>query len=287
MSIPSKISLFKLLPVFVFGLFISCSGPVKETKTSYVKIVTDKGDIVVKLYDKTPKHRDNFLRLVKEQKYDSLLFHRVIQGFVIQGGDPDSKYASPTDTLGEGDLEYTIPAEIDSSLFHKRGALGAARDGNPERASSAMQFYIVQGKVVNDSLLDVAEGRINGWLAQHYYINDPANRSLRDSLQRTIDSKDWEQYEVYDDSVRKEAKTYTNFTKYTIPMSHREVYKTLGGIPHLDQNYTVFGEVVSGMNVVDSIAAVKTDTLDRPVKDVRIRSMIIVKDLTSFSHKTK
>lgn len=247
----------------------------KEQKHSPVQVemTTTLGTIVVELSDKTPKHRDNFVKLVNEGKYDSLLFHRVIQTFVIQGGDPDSKYASAADTLGEGDLDYTVPAEIDTSLFHKRGALGAARDGNPERASSAMQFYIVQGKTYTDSLLDVAEGRINGWLAQHYYINDPANKAFRDSMVMVMEKEDWEAYGTYYDSLRKLSKDYTNFDRYTIPSAHREVYKTTGGIPHLDQNYTVFGQVVAGMNVVDSIAAVKTDTLDRPIRDVRILSM--------------
>lgn len=262
--------------LFLLWLTISCTSTKKEEasqKPTEVQITTNLGDIVVQLYDKTPKHRDNFIKLVKEGKYDSLLFHRVIQTFVIQGGDPDSKYAAPGDTLGNGDLDYTIPAEIDTSLYHKRGALGAARDGNPARASSAMQFYIVQGKQYNDSLLNKAEERINGWLAEHYYINDPVNKSLLDSLQIALESENWDQYEMYYDSINKAAKNYTGFEKYIIPASHRKVYETIGGIPHLDQNYTVFGEVIKGMDVVDSIAAVKTDSLDRPLKDVRILSM--------------
>lgn len=241
-----------------------------------VEMQTDLGTIIVELSDKTPKHRDNFIKLVKEGKFDSLLFHRVIQGFVIQGGDPDSKNALPTDTLGNGDLDYRVPAEFDSSLFHKRGALGAARDGNPERASSAMQFYIVQGKIANDSLLEVADKRINGMLAQNAFINASENKSLYDSLQKAIAEENWELYETINDTIKSLGKDYTNFTRYTIPEAHQKVYRTIGGIPHLDQNYTVFGEVVSGMDVVDSIAAVQTSALDRPVKDIRIISMRIV-----------
>ena len=241
-----------------------------------VEMQTDLGTIIVELSDKTPKHRDNFIKLVKEGKFDSLLFHRVIQGFVIQGGDPDSKNALPTDTLGNGDLDYRVPAEFDSSLFHKRGALGAARDGNPERASSAMQFYIVQGKIANDSLLEVADNRINGMLAQNAFINASENKSLYDSLQKAIAEENWELYETINDTIKSLGKDYTNFTRYTIPEAHQKVYRTIGGIPHLDQNYTVFGEVVSGMDVVDSIAAVQTSALDRPVKDIRIISMRIV-----------
>lgn len=241
-----------------------------------VEMQTDLGTIIVELSDKTPKHRDNFIKLVKEGKFDSLLFHRVIQGFVIQGGDPDSKNALPTDTLGNGDLDYRVPAEFDSSLYHKRGALGAARDGNPERASSAMQFYIVQGKIANDSLLEVADNRINGMLAQNAFINASENKSLYDSLQKAIAEENWELYETINDTIKSLGKDYTNFTRYTIPEAHQKVYRTIGGIPHLDQNYTVFGEVVSGMDVVDSIAAVQTSALDRPVKDIRIISMRIV-----------
>ena len=269
-----------LLTILASLQLISCSSNAEKEEHSPIKVamLTTMGTIVVELSDKTPQHRDNFVKLVKEGKYDSLLFHRVIQEFVIQGGDPDSKYASATDTLGNGDLPYTIPAEIDTSLFHKRGALGAARDGNPERASSAMQFYIVQGKTYTDSLLDVAEGRINGWLAQHYFINDPANKAFRDSMTMVMDKEDWKRYGIYYDSLRKLSKVYKKFERYAIPKAHREVYKTIGGIPHLDQNYTVFGEVVKGMDVVDSIAAVQTDTLDRPKKDVRILSARIIKD---------
>ncbi|MCB0503864.1 MAG: peptidylprolyl isomerase [Cyclobacteriaceae bacterium] len=241
-----------------------------------VEMQTDLGTIIVELSDKTPKHRDNFIKLVKEGKFDSLLFHRVIQGFVIQGGDPDSKNALPTDTLGNGDLDYRVPAEFDSSLYHKRGALGAARDGNPERASSAMQFYIVQGKIANDSLLEVADKRINGMLAQNAFINASENKSLYDSLQKAIAEENWELYETINDTIKSLGKDYTNFTRYTIPEAHQKVYRTIGGIPHLDQNYTVFGEVVSGIDVVDSIAAVQTSALDRPVKDIRIISMRIV-----------
>lgn len=241
-----------------------------------VEMQTDLGTIIVELSDKTPKHRDNFIKLVKEGKFDSLLFHRVIQGFVIQGGDPDSKNALPTDTLGNGDLDYRVPAEFDSSLYHKRGALGAARDGNPERASSAMQFYIVQGKIANDSLLEVADNRINGMLAQNAFINASENKSLYDSLQKAIAEENWELYETINDTIKSLGKDYTNFTRYTIPEAHQKVYRTIGGIPHLDQNYTVFGEVVSGIDVVDSIAAVQTSALDRPVKDIRIISMRIV-----------
>jgi len=198
-----------------------------KPKNSYIRITTNKGSCVVKLYNQTPKHRDNFLKLTKEGFYDGTLFHRVIENFMIQGGDPDSKDAKQGQILGNGDLGYRIQPEFRDSLFHKKGALAAARDNNPEKASSASQFYIVQGKTFTDEELDMIEQqRLGG---------------------RKI--PDWQ----------------------------RKVYKTLGGTPHLDQNYTVFGEVAVGIAMVDSIASVPTDENDRPLEDIRIQVKILKK----------
>ncbi len=199
----------------------------KPKPSSYVKISTNHGEIFVKLYDETPKHRDNFLKLVKEKTLDNTLFHRVIKDFMIQGGDPDSKKATKGQMLGAGDLGYKIDAEFVDSLFHKRGALSAARDGNPKKASSASQFYIVQGKKYADQELNDLE------------------------LYRLQGKK--------------------------IPLKYREIYKTIGGTPFLDQNYTVFGEVVKGMEVVDKIAEEKTDRNDRPEEDIKIRVELLKK----------
>ncbi|TDW99465.1 peptidylprolyl isomerase [Dinghuibacter silviterrae] len=197
-----------------------------------VKITTTAGVIVVELYDQTPKHRDNFLKLVRKHVYDSALFHRVIPHFMIQGGDPTSKHAAPGTLLGNGDVGYTIPAEFDTAFFHVRGTLAAARDDNPAKASSGCQFYIVQGKKYTDAELDALEkGRMHG---------------------------------------------------QQIPWSHRQVYKTEGGTPWLDRNYTVFGRVVSGMDVVDNIASVKTDGNNRPVSDVRILKMRVIRKFLFF-----
>ena len=189
-----------------------------------VKITTDSGIIVVKLYDSTPLHRDNFAKLVKEGFYDSLLFHRVISNFMIQGGDPNSKNAQAGVMLGGGggDMER-IPAEFKPSLFHKKGTLCAARDGNPEKASSACQFYIVQGTKYTDDQLNGMEMQMG--------------------------------------------------KKFSI--QERMAYKTIGGTPQLDQNYTVFGEVVKGLNVIDKIASVQKGQADRPVGDVRMKMEII------------
>lgn len=188
-----------------------------------IKITTDSGVIIVKLYNKTPKHRDNFLKLVGEHFFDSLLFHRVIQGFMIQGGDPNSKYAKYDDMLGSGDVGYTIPAEFDTTIIHKRGALAAARTDNPEKASSGCQFYIVQGRQWSDAELSMLESRQN--------------------------------------------------RKYTTVQ--RMIYKTAGGTAQLDMNYTVFGEVISGFEVIDKIAGVPRNGFDRPLGDVRMKVEII------------
>ena len=191
-----------------------------EKTTTKVIIKTTYGDIKVRLYDETPLHRDNFIKLVKEGFYNDLLFHRVIQGFMIQGGDPTSKNAQPGQQLGSGGPGYTIPAEMDSNLFHKKGVLSAARMGdnvNPTKASSGSQFYIVQGKTYTDNELNMMESR--------------------------------------------------GGIKYT--PEQREAYKTIGGTPFLDGAYTVFGEVVEGLDVIDKIAAVKTLPGDRPETDVK------------------
>jgi peptidyl-prolyl cis-trans isomerase B (cyclophilin B) len=197
-----------------------------------VKITTTAGVILIELYDQTPKHRDNFLKLARHHFYDSVLFHRVIPNFMIQGGDPSSKHAAAGAQLGEGDVGYTIPAEFDTTLFHTRGTLAAARDDNPAKASSGCQFYIVQGKKYTDAELDALEkGRLHG---------------------------------------------------QKIPWSHRQAYKTEGGTPWLDMNYTVFGRVLSGMQVVDAIASVKTDRNNRPISDVRILKVRVVKKFLFF-----
>ena len=265
--------------IWVLILLGSCNTKVEspeDIKRTSLEVITDKGTMVIELYNETPKHRDNFIKLAKEGTYDSLLFHRVINKFMVQAGDPDSRNARPQDTLGNGGLEYKVDAEFHPDLFHKKGVLGAARDGNPERASSAMQFYITQGTIKNDSIIDRDEKRINTWLAEHFSNNDPANKSLVDSLDKAIENKNLKNYTRFNDSLVNLAKTYTNFDSYTIPEAHREVYRTIGGTPHLDQNYTVFGEVVKGLHVIDSIAIVKTGVYDRPLIDVRIISMKVL-----------
>ncbi len=225
--------------IFAFLLlvfFISCNpklsnGLRKNDLKKDVEMVTDKGTMIIRLSDSTPLHRDNFLKLVKQHYYDSVLFHRVINRFMIQAGDPNSKHAKPDDVLGDGGPSYTIPAELRATLFHHKGVIAAARTGddvNPKKESAGSQFYIVQGRIFSDAGLDSVESfRMKG---------------------------------------RK------------IPQDQRQQYKTIGGTPHLDQNYTVFGEVIKGLDVIDSIAAVPTSKpYDRPLQDVRIIKMKLVK----------
>ena len=249
-----------------------------SNKRKAIELVTNYGTIVFELYNETPKHRDNIIKITNEGKYDGLLFHRVINNFMIQTGDPDSKNAQPEDELGEGDLDYMVDAEINTQFFHKKGAIGAARDNNPERASSAMQFYIVQGGVRTDSVIDGYQKRINSWLAQHYIKKDANYQPLVDELNKAMEARDRDLYNKISDSISMVATKNNLFTYYIIPDAHREVYKTIGGTPHLDQSYTVFGEVIQGLNIVDSIANVKTGKGDRPVKDVRIISARVLND---------
>ena len=272
--------IYRYVVVLIVGLSIwGCkdkkASEVKTEERKTIEMVTDKGTMTIELYNETPLHRDNFIKLAKDKALDSLLFHRVIKEFMVQGGDPDSKYAKPQDTLGNGDLPYLVDAEIHPDLFHKKGVLVAARDDLPSRASSAMQFYLVQGKVWNDSLLDKSEGRINDWLAEHQLKQDSIYKPLLDALQKSYTEGDRELAKKISDSIMNVAKTYSTFKTYTIPESHREVYKTIGGTPHLDQNYTVFGEVISGLDVIDSIAISPTNSQNRPLIDVRIQTVRI------------
>ncbi len=264
---------------FLVLLMTGCGKTQKtEEKAQPVKVemVTDFGNIMLQLSDKTPGHRDNFIKLAKDGYFDGILFHRVIQNFGIQSGDPDSRNAKPGEALGNGGPDYRVPAEFDPELFHKRGALNAARDNNPDRASAGSQFFIVQGKIQNDSTLAKAESRINGWLSEAAYLSLPECKPLRDSIWQALENNDDISNAQWTDSLHARAKGYEDYTPYSIPEAHREVYKTIGGAPHLDQNYTVFGEVISGMEIVDSIAAVPTDSLDRPTVDVHIVSVRII-----------
>lgn len=226
-----KIKKMTFLLLF-FATLTSCHSQVanNQMKTAekkyYVLIETSYGNMTVELYNETPKHRDNFLKLVNEGFYDGLLFHRVINNFMIQGGDPKSKDARPGQMLGDGNLGYTVPAEFVPGLIHRKGALAAARQGdmvNPTKASSSCQFYIVQGNV---------------WPQERLQM-------MAQQMGKTFDKQ------------------------------QIETYTTVGGTPHLDYDYTVFGQVIDGLDVIDKIAAVKCGPGDRPLEDVKMKIKII------------
>lgn len=277
------LSQFKYIGYILLLLFVSYiplvdRGVIKNDLNMDVELITEYGSVILRLYDETPMHRNNFIKLVKQNFYDSLPFHRVIKDFVIQTGDPGNKLIFPNDTLMATNFQYTVPIEISDNLFHKRGSLGAARDNNPERASSSTQFYIVQGKVYTISMITVSERRINKWLSYNRVINDLENKKLVQALKRIQKSKiNFDSIKIITDQLNRLAEIeLANSQPYKIPTAQRDIYKAIGGIPHLDQNYTVFGEVVKGMDVVDKIAAMQTDSLDRPLTDIRIISTTLV-----------
>jgi peptidyl-prolyl cis-trans isomerase B (cyclophilin B) len=262
----------------------SCKSPSNESAIQEeipepikVELTTTMGKMVLELSDRTPLHRDNFVKIVSEGRLDSMLFHRVLQDFVVQAGQYDSLTMASMDSLELAAIDYRVPAEIDTFLFHKRGALGAARTGNPERASASLSFYIVQRGSRADSLIDKDEKRINTWLQQHAFVNAPENKNWKDSLVQAEDSENWAQFSALMDTISSLAEAYPH-NEYTIPESQREVYRTLGGTPHLDQNYTVFGEVLSGMEVVDSIAAVPVNNAGLPDEPVYILRAKLMED---------
>jgi peptidyl-prolyl cis-trans isomerase B (cyclophilin B) len=243
-----------------------------------VEITTNFGVIVVKLYNETPLHRDNFIKLVKEGFYDSLLFHRVIKSFMIQGGDPNSKYADSSEMLGNGDVGYKVPGEFNKDLYHKRGALAAARDNNPERASSGCQFYIVHGrKFTQTELEQILNSRnMNNKQGILYGLYQ------RDSIQATIyqiqQSGDKELLRTYMANLQKIVdKMYTDQfpDAEKVNLDQMGVYINEGGAPHLDGSYTVFGEVISGLEVIDKIAEQPKGTADRPLENIRMRMRLL------------
>jgi len=216
--------------ILILATFLINATAMSQTKTNekVVRFVihTDYGDMTGILYNETPQHRDNFVKLIKEGYYDDLLFHRVISGFMIQGGDPDSRNAKPGVALGSGGPGYKVPAEFNKNLIHKKGALAAARQAdqvNPEKASSGSQFYIVQGKTYNGATMDAMAGQ----------------------------------------------------TGLSWTPAQKEIYATLGGTPFLDMNYTVFGEITDGLDVIDKIAAVQKGQGDRPVQDIKMKIRLV------------
>ena len=248
-------------------------------KEQHVKIETTMGDVVIKLYNETPAHRDNFLKLVEENTYEGTLFHRVIKDFMVQAGDPSSKNAPKGKMLGTGDMDYTIPAEfVYPQYFHKKGALSAARQGdqvNPNKESSGCQFYIVTGTVFTEEGLLSLESQIN-----ESKINKAFEKLAKEHMKEIyMLRKSNDEEGLYDlqekliAEAEKEASTLPDF-KFTVEQV--SCYTTVGGTPHLDNEYTVFGEVVEGIEIVDKIQTVKTDRNDRPEEDIKIIRMSIL-----------
>lgn len=249
-----------------------------DSSSVKVKVETTLGNFTVLLYGDTPLHRDNFVKLVKEGYYNGTLFHRVINEFMVQAGDPDSKTAKPGQQLGAGGPGYTIPAEIVYPRhFHKRGALAAARQGdqvNPMKESSGSQFYIVTGKKVTDAEMSQLENYARNTAMQNYFNNLVMKN--QDEIARLRQNNDREGLNKLQEKLI--AETEANFSDSTelVTPEMKQAYKTVGGTPHLDNAYTVFGEVIDGMDTVDKIEKVQTDRSDRPNEDVKIIKMEIV-----------
>ena len=269
-----KVALLLIFACLFVNLSCGVSGKSKET---IVQIETEMGNIKIKLYDETPLHRDNFIKLIKDGVYVDLLFHRVIQGFMIQGGDPDSRNAEPGKMLGNGDLGYTIPAEINPKFFHRRGVLAAARQGddiNPEKRSSASQFYILQGKVFKPEELDTMQvkmeelRKINLLQAKIKAVEPELNKLGAEGKQDELMTR----YNALKEEVLAEA---AQLPSLEFSEEQRKAYTTVGGYPSLDNNYTVFGEVIEGMGVVDEIARQPTDRNDRPQKDIKFTIKVL------------
>ena len=267
-----------ILFTLILCCITACTGNQKKNNNmandnaTLVKIETTMGDITVKLYDETPKHKENFIKLVKEGVYDSTLFHRVIKNFMIQAGDPTSKTASATDTLGSGDVGYTIPAEFNPKFFHKRGVLAAARQGddvNPNKESSGCQFYIVTGRKFSEAQMINMENQMNE--ARLDTVFQALARKHMKEIYKMRKANDMEGLMELQDSLENQArKEVAKEPALKFTPEQIKAYTTVGGTPHLDGNYTVFGEVVDGMNVVAEIETAKTNRQDRPTQDIRI-----------------
>ena len=275
-----------ILPFLLLGSLPLLTSYVSADKRSKVLIHTDFGDIKIVLYDETPKHRDNFLKLAMAHTLDSTLFHRVIKDFMIQGGDVDSKHAAPGAMLGNGDLGYTIPAEFNPNLFHKKGALAAARQGdnvNPNKESSSCQFYIVQGKTYTDSVLNAMQSSMDQQSKQAIFntlINAPENANLKAGFIRAQNryqiTRNGDSLTFYSSLINPLIETVFKTTPHRVfTDEQRTIYKTVGGTPFLDGGYTVFGEVISGLEVIDKIAEQPVDGNARPTTDIRMTVKVI------------
>jgi cyclophilin family peptidyl-prolyl cis-trans isomerase len=276
---------FLFLSLLLFLALSAFRTPVLDEPASkaYVVISTEYGEIKALLYDETPLHRDNMIKNVRDGVYDSLLFHRVIKDFMIQGGDINSKNAKAGELLGNGSLEYTVPAEFKPELFHKKGTLCAARQSdevNPLKASSSTQFYIVQGQVYDDEKLKKMEARANQMAQNAIFFELLAKPEYKEQCDRFNEGRETKDqvksFEVYNEMKQKIIdEQIKRGGEFKLTDAQKEAYKTVGGTPHLDGNYTVFGEVVSGLEVIDKIAAETVDGNSRPLRDIRFSIKIV------------
>ena len=278
-----------LLPLMVILAVMGCKAqnPSEDMNTdntpakdAIVEFKTTEGDVTLRLYGDTPKHRANFLKLVKDGYYDGLLFHRVIKDFMVQTGDPDSRNAAKGTMLGTGDPGYTIDAEIIApKYFNKRGALAAARTGdqvNPERRSSGSQFYIVTGRKFNEQQLRQMEHQLKQQGMQQIF--DSLVKQHRDTIMSMRRAKDQAGLQKLQEQLIAETEAKGESTDFSLTPEQREAYMTVGGAPHLDGAYTVFGEVINGMDVINKIEGVATDGNDRPLEDVKILSAKVIEE---------
>lgn len=261
---------------FVAAAVLTLSSCSNKDEGAIVKISTNKGDIVVKLYDQTPQHTKNFLELANKEYFNGTIFHRVIKEFMIQGGDPDSKNPEPMKLYGNGGPDYTIPAEFVDTIYHKKGVIAMAREGddvNPDKNSSGSQFYIVVGKVFTNEELDLLENRYNT-----KSFSQLQSELITNETERLLDAGKKVDYSKVSLSVQDTLKKiWDAYPKFKFSNKQRDIYTTIGGTPHLDGNYTVFGEVVEGLEVVEAISNVETDSFDRPVKDIIMKVKIVNK----------
>lgn len=276
----AKIVKIGVVALLIGGVF-ACSSSSKSKSSStdnpnlYV-IETEFGNMTIRLFDETPLHRDNFKKLVADSFYNGTLFHRVIPGFMVQGGDPDSKSATKGQRLGTGNLNYTVQAEFVDSLIHKKGALAAARQPdqvNPLRSSSGSQFYIVQGSPVQKELFGRIEQGINNSkkrsLGQKIF-NDTANIKLRLNYMNARTNNNQDSMNFYGAQIEEKINLAFAGQEFKYNEKQKALYDSLGGAPHLDGQYTVFGEVIEGLGIIDSIANCKKDGTDRPLEDVKM-----------------
>lgn len=273
----------KKIIILIFSLNLVLTSTNAQTLSKEtVLIETSYGKMKIKLFEETPLHKANFLKLANEKVFDSLLFHRVINGFMIQGGDLLSKYAKPGDSLGHGDMGYSVPAEFNTKLIHKKGRLAAARESddiNPKFESSASQFYIVMGKKRTLEDLKKYEERIN---KTHFtncaraFMKTDEGKKLKLNYNRLKSENKLDSAELVNKEIEEHIKKeHLKTPEYKFNAEQILAYTTFGGTPHLDGTYTVFGEIIEGLEVIDKIAAAKTDDRDRPLEDIRMKITII------------